>query len=184
MSCAKIELSSDACQHKRIGGTFPRAFGFNADDIDGYHETTNMPIMKEGTTGYVYTGFKDDSKPNCETINLGTGPDVFKHNFSFMVYDKSQNAKDKIVKPIVQGRTVWIYEANGKDANSFQILGRDAGLQNVPGVIQNPFENLGVWLLTLATADTEFEDDPPKTVLVTDYDTTLAAIEALVAPVP
>lgn len=180
MGCAAITTGSDACSVTKKGGTEPVAFGFNIDDISGW-DADGLPIMKATKVGYIFKGYKNDMKPTVETINKGVGPDVFKHNFGFMIYDKTTASKTNI-KNLVQGKTVWIYEANGKDANSFQVLGKDSGLVNVPGVIQNPHENLGVYVISLSTGEEDFEDNLPGTAFDTDYATTLAAIIALCTP--
>lgn len=185
MSCAVISLSTDGCNHTRIAGTVPVAYVFNLKDIAGY-DSDNFPTMVGGKTGWVIKGFTKDVMNTTETISLGLGPDVFKHTVGVKVYEQTQAAKDSIIKPLVQGKTVWIIERNGKNGNSFQLIGKSAGLVNVPGVINNPHENVGAWIMNLATDDGngEFEDDAPKTVYVTSYAASLAAIEALVTQPP
>jgi hypothetical protein len=174
------------CNNLLKGGTQPRLILFNYEDV--LSTTPSMTIdnlitaitLAGGTTGYAFNGYRNDVKPLYESINLGVGQNVWKHQVSFIIYDISQEQKNNIQR-IALGKFVAIVENNGKGTNAFEVLGLGSGLEIVPGQVRDPFASLGAYTLSLATAEGEFEGLLPQTLFNTDYATTLSQINAQVA---
>ena len=68
-----------------------------------------------------------------------------------------------------------------KDRNgdgSFEVVGAEQGLvANADGIVRNEYENGGCTIVTMSTNEVNFEN----VFFATDYETTLAAFEALLA---
>lgn len=183
MSCGKITRgSSPNCDNPLRGGTIPRLFLLNFDDLVSSTASTSTPNLLtaltfvSNTVSYMFEGYKQDVKPTQEVIAPSSGQNQFKHSLNFLVYEINQLQKNNIQR-ISKGRFIAIVENKGKNSDSFEVFGLNAGLEIVPGLARDPHANGGAYVISLATMDNEFEPLLPQTLFSTDYATTKALVE-------
>src|ERR1044071_1224183 len=185
MACGAITRGSSAdCLNIPDGGTNARLIVFNYDDIEGYTEDADGVItdinLKDGATGYEFLGFRNDVKKSEEVIKPDIGVPKFKHIASFVIYENTQEQKNN-VENLARGTFVIVVENKGKNAQSFEVMGKGVGMEIVAGPIRNAYENGGFFVINIATPDNQnlLESKLPQTLLSTDYTGTLALIESL-----
>lgn len=185
MSCGTITIGSEAdCDNIPNAGTRARLVAFNYDEVEEYTEDEDGVItaikLKEGTTGYSFTGFRNDVKKSEEVVKPDVGIPKFKHNVGWVIYERTQAQKNN-VEALSRGRFVAIVENKGKDNDAFEIVGKGVGVEIVAGPIRNAHENGGFFVLSLATPDDlgELENKLPQSLFTTDYATTLAYVDSL-----
>lgn len=186
--CGSIDKGSSVdCDEIPVGGTRARLLVANIDDIVSYTETGDGTItaitLDSGKFFYEFMGFRNDVKHSQDVIKPDIGIPKFKHNVGWVVYENTQIQKNN-VENLVRGRFVAIVENKGKDANSFELVGKDVGVEIVAGPIRNAHENGGFFVISLSTPDdqNETENKLPQTVLVTNYAGTLAYLETKTSP--
>ena len=90
-------------------------------------------------------------------------------------------ASKNIVEPTYQSPLGYLAVLEKKDRNgdgSFEVIGAEQGLiANEDGIVRNEYENGGCTIVTMSTNEVSFEN----VLFDTDYTTTLAAFEALLA---
>lgn len=183
MACGDITVGSGAdCDNPLRAGTVPRLFLINYDDLTGTTETAGTPNLLEALTltsnkvAFMFEGYKQDVKPTQEVIAPSNGQNQFKHSLNFIIYEITQLQKNNIQR-LAKGRFIAVVENKGKGANAFEVYGLGSGLEIVPGVARDSFANGGGYIISLATAENEFETLLPQTLLDTDYATTKALVE-------
>lgn len=182
MSCGTIMSGSEPdCDNLPQEGTRARLIMINYKDVTRiYTSDTGVIIsvgMRSGAVGYEFLGFRSDVKKSDEVVKREQSKQRFKHNVSFVVYERDQLQKTNVVN-IVKGRFIAIVENKGKDENSIELLGLECGLQIVGGQIQNAHEGGGFFTINLSTPDNgvEFERKLPQNVGTT-YDDGIAIID-------
>lgn len=182
MSCRTIGTGSRPdCDNPLKSGTQPRLFLMNFDDLLTTTAGTTPNLLAAltfatNTVSYLFEGYKQDVKPTQEVINPGNGQNQFKHNLNFLIYEITQVQKNNIQR-LAKGNVIAIVENKGKNADSFEVYGLNSGLEIVPGVVRDPLANGGGYIISLATAEGEFEPLLPQTLFTTDYATTKALVE-------
>lgn len=90
-------------------------------------------------------------------------------------------ASKEIVEPTYQSPLGYLAVLEKKDRNgdgSFEVVGAEQGLvANADGIVRNEYENGGCTMVTMSCNEVNFEN----VLFSTDYETTLAAFEALLA---
>ena len=90
-------------------------------------------------------------------------------------------ASKEIVEPTYQSPLGYLAVLEKKDRNgdgSFEVVGAEQGLvANADGIVRNEYENGGCTIVTMSTNEVNFEN----VLFANDYETTLAAFEALLA---
>jgi hypothetical protein len=182
MSCGTIGIGSRPdCDNPLKSGTRPRLFLMNFDDLLSPTAGTTPNLLTAltfatNTVSFLFEGYKQDVKPTQEVVNPGNGPNQFKHNLNFLIYEITQVQKNNIQR-LAKGNVIAIVENKGKNADSFEVYGLNSGLEIVPGVVRDPLANGGGYILSLATPEGEFEPLLPQTLFTTDYATTKALVE-------
>ena len=90
-------------------------------------------------------------------------------------------ASKEIVEPTYQSPLGYLAVLEKKDRNgdgSFEVIGAEQGLvANADGIVRNEYENGGCTMVTMSCNEVNFEN----VLFATDYETTLAAFNALLA---
>lgn len=185
MGCSTIDRGSAAdCANLPAGGTQARVIVANHPDLSDWVESTLDEritgfTQAAGTMAYEFTGFRNDVKKSDEVVDPGIGIRQFKHNVGWVVYERTQAQKNNIEK-LARGKFVVFVENKGKDADAWEVLGKDVGVEIVAGPIRNAHENGGFFVLNFSTAEGEFEGKLPQT-LGTSYANATTLIANLLA---
>lgn len=188
MACGEITLGSAAdCDNLPAGGTRAKAIVFNYDDIVSYSEDPEVGgvitdiTLKPGKYGYEFTGLGNSFK-KAENFNrsASTGLGTFKHSLSIIIYERTQEQKDNI-NDLKNGRFVVVMFNRGDDADSIELYGKQVGVELQPGTVRDAYANDGLFVLSFATPEGDFENEKelPQSVWITDYSTTEAMLDAL-----
>jgi hypothetical protein len=187
MGCGDLRRGSAYdCATPLVGGTRPRVFVINKDDITGYTESTSTPNLvtaltfKTGKVANAFEGFRNSVIPSFEMVEAPSGQGFWKHTTNFFVYENTQLWKNELEK-FGNGSYITVYQNSKADVNAFEIQGLDNGLTLQPGVVNNKNENGAAYNLILANRAGQEEPKPPRTLFSTDFATTLALIEGYAA---
>jgi hypothetical protein len=194
-ACGNINMGSSAdCDNLPPGGTAAKLTLFNFDDIQNFVEDVDGNItdiiVKPGAYGYQFLGFRNDVKKAEEVIKPEVGIPKFKHTVGFVVYENTQVQKNN-VENIARGRFTAVVENKGKSELSYEVVGKEVGVEIVAGPLRNAHENGGFFVISLATPDDQGELEPklPQTLKATPaaeesiYEATTALLDSLIQPV-
>lgn len=191
-SCGKI--SADAlinCAQQLVGGVKDRLILINQDDIDTITYDIDNPLIVTDITlvsspaarAYVFEG-KNNSIDASWALNKGKYANNYDHTVVFKIFDDSPEVRQQI-EALANGKFVAIQENNYRGANdeaAFEIKGLGVGLVlTVAKGDRSDADTQGAPDLTLATPDTYKEPKLPAFFFDTDYVTTRAAVNALIA---
>lgn len=188
-ACGSIVMGSGAdCDNIPASGTRARLLVGNYDEIEELVEDDDGNIidivMAPGAYLYEFLGFRNDVKKSEEVIKPDVGVSKFKHNIGWVVYENTQIQKNN-VENIVRGRFIAFAENKGKNANVFEVVGKEVGVEIVAGAIRNAHENGGFFVISLSTPDDqgELESKLPQTLMLPGsgsvYQNNLAGLAAL-----
>jgi len=177
-----------SCDDKAQGGLENDVLLVNRSDVDYSAITfsaTNKTIctnfqLKSGKTGYLLQGVKQVNSTAYELVKQEFSFDTFKHTFNGVVLTPNSANKEQAEKLASGGKYVVIVNRKYKgadNADAFEIYGLESGLE-LETMTYNSKENNGVISFALSSAEGEDETALPKTLLETDYATTLTAFEA------
>jgi len=167
MSCGFITIGSTPdCDNLPLAGLSTRLILINFDDISAIYESEIGVVsigMKEGKVGYEFFGFRNDVKKLEEVAQSDSSKNRFKHALNFVIYEADQTQKLNIER-LSKGRFVAIVEKKGKEDDSFEMLGRQCGLEMMTGQIRTSEQ--AVFTINLSTPDNRVEFEPrlPQTV--------------------
>lgn len=167
MSCGLITIGSTPdCDNIPVAGLSTRLILINYDDISAIYESDIGVVsigMKDGKVGYEFFGFRNDVKKIEEVAQNASSKNRFKHALSFVIYEATQTQKLNIER-LSRGRFVAIAEKKGKEADSFEMLGKECGLEMATGQIRT--SDQAVFTINLSTPDNQVEFEPrlPQTV--------------------
>lgn len=120
---------------------------------------------------------------NGSNSQSNTDDGMMKHRKTLVltIPKRGAEASKEIVEPTYQSPLGYLAVLEKKDRNgdgSFEVVGAEQGLvANADGIVRNEYENGGCTIVTMSTNEVNFEN----VFFATDYDTTLAAFEALLA---
>ena len=177
-----------SCDDKAQGGLENDVLLINRSDVDYSaitYDAGNKTIvtnfqLKSGKTGYLLQGVKQVNSTAYELVKQEFSFDTFKHTFNGVVLTPSSANKEQAEKLASGGKYVVIVNRKYKgasNADAFEIYGLESGLE-LETMTYNSKENNGVISFALSSAEGEDETSLPKTLLETDYATTLTAFEA------
>lgn len=188
-ACGSITRGSSAdCDNIPASGTRARLLLANYDQVEQLEEDADGNIidivLAAGAYLYEFLGFRNDVKKSEEVIKPDVGIPKFKHLVGFVVYENTQVQKNN-VENIARGRFIAFVENKGKDANVFEVVGKEVGVEIVAGAIRNAYENGGFFVINLATPDDqgELESKLPQTLALpgsgSQYQNNLEGLAAL-----
>lgn len=166
-----------------IGGD-SRLILINKGDLASYTESGSTDglitalTLKSNKSAYAFEGIRDSLKPSHDMVESASKQPMYKHRAQWFLFAYSQTQKNNIEK-MMRGRFIAIYQNAKQDANAFEILGLNVGLQATPQKIRDLAENGGAYNLLLESPEAEPETKLPQTFFDTDFATSLAAINAL-----
>jgi hypothetical protein len=120
---------------------------------------------------------------NGSNSQSNTDDGMLKHRKTLVltIPKRGAAASKEIVEPTYQSPLGYLAVLEKKDRNgdgSFEVVGAEQGLvANADGIVRNEYENGGCTIVTMSTNEVNFEN----VFFATDYETTLAAFEALLA---
>lgn len=120
---------------------------------------------------------------NGSNSQSNTDDGMLKHRKTLVltIPKRGAAASKEIVEPTYQSPLGYLAVLEKKDRNgdgSFEVVGAEQGLvANGDGIVRNEYENGGCTIVTMSTNEVNFEN----VLFATDYETTLAAFEALLA---
>lgn len=177
-----------SCDDKAKGGLENDVVLINHSDLDlsaitydagNKNIVTNLQLLS-GKTGYLLQGVKQVNSTAFELVKQEFSFDTFKHTFNGVILTPSAANKEQAEKLASGGRYVAVVNRKYKgasNADAFEIYGLECGL-DLESMTYNSKENSGVISFVLASAEGEEETSIPKTLLETDYATTLTAFGA------
>ena len=120
---------------------------------------------------------------NGSNSQSNTDDGMLKHRKTLVltIPKRGAAASKEIVEPTYQSPLGYLAVLEKKDRNgdgSFEVVGAEQGLvANADGIVRNEYENGGCTIVTMSTNEVNFEN----VLFANDYETTLAAFEALLA---
>ena len=120
---------------------------------------------------------------NGSNSQSNTDDGMLKHRKTLVltIPKRGAAASKEIVEPTYQSPLGYLAVLEKKDRNgdgSFEVVGAEQGLvANADGIVRNEYENGGCTMVTMSTNEVNFEN----VLFATDYETTLAAFETLLA---
>ncbi len=185
ISCAKIAANVvGASCSPSVVGIEPEVVLINFEDIESVTESGNVVsgiTLATGTHGYKYESAKNAFEASA-ALAAGTYLNKVTHQVIFRIFLKSQTIKDELDK-MLNARLVAIVKNLDKAtaAVRYEVYGLEAGL-TLSDLQSTSTDTDGVvYTGTLASEDGKGESTLPKSFFTTDYDTTKAAVDALVA---
>ena len=192
-ACAGIGIGAEYdCVNPIAPGVNQRLIIGNLDDIDTitYNVTNSYIIesivMKTGTPTFAFEGVRRSLNPQysmvAQTVSIG-----YSHQVDFSVFDISAAQKENLEAMAVVPQFAIVQNMNdvGNGDNFFEVYGITRGLDVLSNVrIAADADTAGAFVLTLQTpADGGNENKMPATWFVTDFNATLAAVDATLVPV-
>jgi hypothetical protein len=177
-----------SCDDKAKGGLESDVILINRDDIDYSavtYDASNKTIvtnlqLTSGSTGYLLQGVKQVNTTAWELVKQEFSFDTFKHTFNGVVLTPNSANKEQSEKLASGGKYVVVVNRKYKgtdNADAFEIFGLESGLE-LETMTYGSNENNGVISFALSSAEGEDETGLPKTLVETDYSTTLASFVA------
>lgn len=183
MGCGSIDRGSVlSCKTPLVGGIGgdSRLVLYNFNEVS-FTESSSTPnlytaiTLSSGASGYQFQGYKLSLKPSVDIVLGANGQNLFKHRTAFVIFENTQLQKNNI-QTLKDGRYVALYENNGKNNDSFELMGVNVGLEVKPQKIRDLQADGAAYMLLLETPDTELETKLPQTFLSTNYSTTVTAV--------
>lgn len=189
MGCLTDKISADIavdCDNLAIAGIEEDILLIPHEDVDWsattFDETNPMIVtdlvLKTSTTGYLLEGVKQTNGYNHEFVP-GDDQTLDKHRHGIRGRILSPTAANIEQANKLSKSTAYVAVVNRKykgagSADAFLMLGKDQGMY-VSVMTGASYENDGAILFEMASKDGLLENDLPRVVLDTDYDTTLTA---------
>lgn len=185
--CEKLvsaDISVD-CSNPMFAGVEQLGYLINRGDIASITRTGNVVEQITLETGKkAYQVQQIGTQPfngTADELAEGEIMNTVNKTVQFVILDNSTDVAEDIVDPLLNGEYVFIIENKFKVAakkNAFEIIGLDRGCK-ISGLTRNKYENMGAWTVTMVESETP---TPATFIWKTDYDTTKAAVTALLTP--
>lgn len=193
-ACPGLVMGAEIdCADPLSPGIRKRLIGFNLEDIETvlYNVTQTNVIeaitLKSGTQGWVFEGIKQSIIPSFELVNTSTAS-TWRHSVIQSIFDVS-SAQKLNIQGMATKATVWVVENANDSSNSdsiFEVYGLQRGLE-ANTITRSPVdtESGAAYVIELATPDEGGNEPVPvESWFITDFATTLAAVESLLTPAP
>jgi hypothetical protein len=193
-ACSGITQGAEYnCENPIAPGVNQRLIIGNLDDIDviTYNVTNTYIIeditMKSAAPTFAFEGVRRSLNPQYslvpQTVSIG-----YDHVVDFSVFDISAEQKENLEAMAVKPQFCIVQNLNdaGNGDNYFEVYGVTRGLDVLANVrIPGDGDTAGAFVLQLSTpADGGKENKMPSTWFITDFATTLDAVNATLSPLP
>lgn len=177
------------CAQPLAGGYTGRGVLIDLADAPTLTRNANNPRIIEGITlasGKKLAVIDNAFSPTPLTgsnSQSNTDDGMMKHRKTLVltIPKRGGKASKEIVEPTYQSPLGYLAVLEKKDRNgdgSFEVVGAEQGLvANADGIVRNEYENGGCTMVTMSCNEVNFEN----VLFSNDYETTLAAFEALLA---
>lgn len=177
------------CAQPLAGGYTGRGVLIDLADAPVLTRNANNPRIIEGITlasGKKLAVIDNAFSPTPLTgsnSQSNTDDGMMKHRKTLVltIPKRGGKASKEIVEPTYQSPLGYLAVLEKKDRNgdgSFEVVGSEQGLvANADGIVRNEYENGGCTMVTMSCNEVNFEN----VLFSSDYETTLAAFEALLA---
>lgn len=188
-NCLTDKLSDDIavdCDNLAVPGIEADILLFAHEDLDKSgstidNENPNIVTdlkLKPGAKGYFLEGVKQIGGFNHEFVK-GDSETLNKHRHGIRGRILSPTAKNRNNYDKLATGMPYVAVVNkkykGPDAeDAFLVLGWDTGITLAEGT-ESSYDNSGAIVLSMSSEDDMLENKSPKTLLMTDYETTLVA---------
>lgn len=125
-------------------------------------DTITAISLAANKSAYFIEGVKQSLKPKFEIVKNDFGLTLYKHTADFYYFKYDQVSKNNFAR-MGNGRYIAIYANAKNDANTYEILGIDVGVEMIEGT-RAPQDNGGAMHIVLQSPDKEFESAPPNTL--------------------
>ncbi len=192
-SCAGLTISASYdCENPIAPGVNQRLILGNLDDINTitFNVTDTYIIedilMKVGAPTFFFEGVRRSLNPQYalvpQTVSIG-----YDHILDFSVFDVSAAQKENLEAMAIKPQFAIVQNLNdaGNGDNFFEVYGITRGLDVLTNVrIPADSDTAGAFVVNLSTpAEGGKENKMPATWFITDFATTLAAVDATLVPV-
>lgn len=189
-ACSLITANiGTTCATPPTPGTKETVYIYNFDEVasltlDGANDLIVTAItMATGKKGFKYVGYSISNEPKYEAVIKKFGPPKWKHTNKIRVFYWDPTTKKQIEK-LVGAKVMSINENNEAGTageTSFEMYGVRAGMY-CASAVRDPSstDDVGAFVIELASKDGYEEGQMPKTVFLTDYATTSALILATI----
>lgn len=193
VSCAGIVQGAVYdCENPIAPGVNQRLILGNLDDIDviTYNVTNTYIIesitMKQAAPTFAFEGVRRSLNPQYsltpQTVSIG-----YTHLIDFSVFDISAAQKENLEAMAIKPQFAIIQNLNdaGNADNFFEVYGVTRGLDVLTNVrIPSDGDTAGAFVIQLSTPEEGGKENKmPATWFITDFATTLAAVDATLVPV-
>ena len=190
--CGKISQNIIIdCDNPLVGGAKDRLILINHEDWSdatiSRNATNNQLItnivLGSGVVAYEYEGKNNSVEPRSALVKQRYA-EVYDHETIFKVFKSNAATKQQIEK-MAKGKMVAVIENNYKGADgegAFEVYGEDSGLelQELERTLAD-VDTQGAYHLVLRTSEFSKEPHLPATIFITDYATTKAVVDSLLA---
>lgn len=176
------------CNNPMTGGVNDRLILINKVDWDlatlaGTPTLITGITLPTGSVAYQYEGKNNSVEPRAQLVKQRYA-EVYDHEVMFKVF-KADAATKAQLELLAKGKVVAIIENNYKGASgaaAFEVYGIDTGLyvQDLERTLAD-VDTQGAFAITLRTSDQSKESHLPATLYDTDYATTKAIVDGLLA---
>jgi len=138
--------------------------------------------LKPGKVAYKFEGLRGSFDASYEQRNSGNFAVGYNHIIEMTVFDISSDQKMNIQKMALNEMVAITFLINspGNSNTFFEIYGLGAGLESSQITrVSRDNEYMGAFRVTLQTSESLIETAMPVTYFNTDYDTSLADLQAL-----
>lgn len=188
LTCTKISAGATIdCANPPVPGLKDFAYLINSDDITSFSEDASgfisaINLASGGVQAYKFEVGSNSLNSLFNQVPAGV-INAFAHQLT-LIYPEDDTAAIEELTKLANGNVVAIVNKRGSDGNgTFRVLGKAQGLVSISieGDDSNS-ERSGLPFVTLGTDPNFYEPKPPVHFLATDYDGSLAALEALLTP--
>lgn len=172
------QVIANTCTNVPSVGLEVKGWLMNRVDAVWTIDVANVVLLTAltGPTLYPITAVKKEMNAGFDGVFADNLPDLFTHNISFQPYERK--AADILALDSIDDLVIVLELKGPKTTGCFIVLGYETGLHLV-SMSYSAMDNNGIPTYEFATKEGQGEKYSRYVLWVTDYDGTVAALEAL-----